>query len=136
MWALPMTAMQTAACVWMSSGRSGGRRSPSCTSAAKYMQERGKLEPQHGRDHGHVQPGPVQGLWTEEGIGYAKTAVGDKYVYENMAQTGNCGWAASSPAILSSPSTPSTGDGILTTLKIMEAMLAKQGDSVQTGGRG
>ena len=25
-----------------------------------------------------------------EGIGYEKTAVGDKYVYENMSRTGNC----------------------------------------------
>ena len=38
-----------------------------------------------------------------EGISYEKTAVGDKYVYENMAATGNC-LGANSPAILFSAS--------------------------------
>lgn len=45
-----------------------------------------------------------------EGIGYEKTAVGDKYVYENMAQTGNC-LAASSLAILFSANTPPPATG-------------------------
>ena len=60
-----------------------------------------------------------------EGIGYDKTAVGDKYVYENMSQTGNClGGEQSGHIIFSKYAT--TGDGILTSLKIMEVMLEKK----------
>lgn len=60
-----------------------------------------------------------------EGIGYEKTAVGDKYVYENMVQTGNClGGEQSGHIIFSKYAT--TGDGILTSLKIMEVMLEKK----------
>lgn len=56
------------------------------------------------------------------GIDYEKTAVGDKYVYENMSQTGNClGGEQSGHIIFSKYAT--TGDGILTSLKIMEVML-------------
>ena len=58
------------------------------------------------------------------GIGYAKTDVGDKYVYENMLQTGNrIGGEQSGHIIFSKYAT--TGDGILTSMKIMEVMLAK-----------
>ena len=60
-----------------------------------------------------------------EGIGYEKTAVGDKYVYENMSKTGNClGGEQSGHIIFSKYAT--TGDGILTSLKIMEVMLEKK----------
>ncbi|MBQ5699622.1 MAG: phosphoglucosamine mutase, partial [Lachnospiraceae bacterium] len=59
------------------------------------------------------------------GIEYDKTAVGDKYVYENMSQTGNClGGEQSGHIIFSKYAT--TGDGILTSLKIMEVMLEKK----------
>lgn len=59
------------------------------------------------------------------GIGYDKTAVGDKYVYENMSQTGNClGGEQSGHIIFSKYAT--TGDGILTSLKLMEVMLEKK----------
>ncbi len=58
------------------------------------------------------------------GIEYDKTAVGDKYVYENMAETGNrIGGEQSGHIILSKYET--TGDGILTSIKLMEVMLAK-----------
>ena len=40
-----------------------------------------------------------------EGIAYVKTAVGDKYVYENMAVTGHC-LGESSPVILYSANMP------------------------------
>lgn len=57
-----------------------------------------------------------------EGISYEKTAVGDKYVYENMAAYGNClGGEQSGHIIFSKHAT--TGDGILTSLKVMEVML-------------
>ena len=60
-----------------------------------------------------------------DGIAYEKTAVGDKYVYENMASTGNClGGEQSGHIIFSKHAT--TGDGILTSLKVMEVVLEKK----------
>ncbi len=59
------------------------------------------------------------------GIEYEKTKVGDKYVYENMVETGNrIGGEQSGHIIFSKYET--TGDGLLTALKIMEVMLAKE----------
>lgn len=59
------------------------------------------------------------------GIAYEKTAVGDKYVYENMSQYGHClGGEQSGHIIFSKHAT--TGDGILTSLKVMEVMLEKK----------
>lgn len=56
------------------------------------------------------------------GINYEKTAVGDKYVYENMVQNGHCiGGEQSGHIIFSKHAT--TGDGILTSLKVMETMV-------------
>ena len=61
----------------------------------------------------------------EKGIDYAKTAVGDKYVYEYMVQNGcRVGGEQSGHIIVSQYAT--TGDGILTSLKIMEVMMAKK----------
>ena len=58
-------------------------------------------------------------------IGYEKTKVGDKYVYENMVQNGHrIGGEQSGHIIFSKYET--TGDGILTSLKLMEVMLAKR----------
>ena len=60
-----------------------------------------------------------------EGISYVKTAVGDKYVYENMAATGHClGGEQSGHIIFSKHAT--TGDGILTSLKLMEVVLERK----------
>lgn len=59
------------------------------------------------------------------GIKYVKTAVGDKYVYEYMSAHGNrLGGEQSGHIIFSKYAT--TGDGILTSLKIMEVMCAKK----------
>ena len=59
------------------------------------------------------------------GIDYEKTAVGDKYVYENMVNNGHrIGGEQSGHIIFSKYAT--TGDGILTSLKLMEVMLAKE----------
>ena len=56
------------------------------------------------------------------GIKYEKTAVGDKYVYENMIQNGHSlGGEQSGHIIFSKFAT--TGDGVLTSLKIMEVVL-------------
>ncbi|WP_346697752.1 phosphoglucosamine mutase [Catenibacillus scindens] len=58
------------------------------------------------------------------GIEYEKTAVGDKYVYENMANNGyRIGGEQSGHIIFKKYAT--TGDGILTAIKIMEVMLAR-----------
>lgn len=56
------------------------------------------------------------------GIKYEKTAVGDKYVYENMIENGHSlGGEQSGHIIFSKFAT--TGDGVLTSLKIMEVIL-------------
>ncbi len=61
----------------------------------------------------------------EQGIDYAKTAVGDKYVYEYMQKHGNrIGGEQSGHIIFSKYA--STGDGVLTSLKLMEVMLEKK----------
>lgn len=59
------------------------------------------------------------------GIEYEKTKVGDKYVYECMSENGyRIGGEQSGHIIFSKYAT--TGDGIITALKIMEVMLAKK----------
>ena len=59
------------------------------------------------------------------GIEYDQTKVGDKYVYENMVKYGNrIGGEQSGHIIFTKYAT--TGDGILTSLKMMEVMLAKE----------
>ena len=90
----------------------------------KYMKERGKLL-------GNTVVTTVMsnfGLYKafdELGIGYAKTAVGDKYVYEYMMKNGcRVGGEQSGHIIFSKYA--STGDGILTSLKMMEVMMAKK----------
>ncbi len=58
----------------------------------------------------------------ELGIRYEKTAVGDKYVHENMLANGHSiGGENSGHIIFSKHAT--TGDGVLTSLKVMEVML-------------
>ncbi len=59
------------------------------------------------------------------GINYEKTAVGDKYVYENMTKNGHIiGGEDSGHIIFSKYAT--TGDGLLTAIKVMEVMIAKK----------
>ena len=61
----------------------------------------------------------------EAGISYAKTKVGDKYVYEYMTQNKcHIGGEQSGHIIFSKYAT--TGDGILTSIKMMEVMLARK----------
>ena len=60
-----------------------------------------------------------------QNIRYAKTAVGDKYVYEYMTANGcRLGGEQSGHIIISKYAT--TGDGILTSLKLMEVMLERK----------
>ena len=60
-----------------------------------------------------------------EGIRYEKTAVGDKYVAENMMTNGHkIGGEQSGHIIFSKYAT--TGDGILTSLMVMEVLMEKK----------
>ena len=59
------------------------------------------------------------------GIDYAKTAVGDKYVYEYMKENG-CRIGGEQSGHIIFIKYASTGDGILTSLKLMEVMMAKK----------
>ncbi|MBP3397286.1 MAG: phosphoglucosamine mutase [Clostridia bacterium] len=59
------------------------------------------------------------------GIRYEQTTVGDRFVYENMQQNGYClGGEQSGHVILSKYAT--TGDGILTAIKVMEAVISSK----------
>ena len=60
-----------------------------------------------------------------EGISYAKTAVGDKYVYEYMARNG-CALGGEQSGHIIFSKYASTGDGVLTSLKLMEVMLEQK----------
>lgn len=91
---------------------------------ACYMKERGKLVTNKVVTTVMSNFGLYKAL-DKAGIGYEKTAVGDKYVYENMVQNGHrIGGEQSGHIIFTKYAR--TGDGILTSLKIMEAMLAKK----------
>lgn len=91
---------------------------------ATYMKERGKLLKNTVVTTIMSNLGLYK-AFDEEGIAYAKTAVGDKYVYEYMQQHGcRIGGEQSGHIIFSKYAT--TGDGILTSLKIMEVMMAKK----------
>ena len=61
----------------------------------------------------------------KKGISYEKTAVGDKYVYENMMQNDHILGGEQSGHIIFSKYA-ATGDGILTALMIMEVILTKK----------
>ena len=90
----------------------------------KYMKERGKLLNNTVVTTIMSNFGLYKAL-DELGIGYAKTAVGDKYVYEYMTQHGcRIGGEDSGHIIFSKYA--STGDGILTSLKVMEVMMARK----------
>ena len=59
------------------------------------------------------------------GIGYEQTDVGDKYVYERIQQRGDpLGGEQSGHIIFAKYAT--TGDGLLTAIKVMQAMLAQK----------
>ena len=89
----------------------------------RYMKERGKLLNNTVVTTVMSNFGLYK-AFDKAGINYAKTKVGDKYVYENMVQYGNrLGGEQSGHIIFSKYAT--TGDGILTSMKMMEVMLAK-----------
>ncbi len=90
----------------------------------RYMKERGKLV-------NNTVVATVMsnfGLFKafdEIGINYAKTAVGDKYVYEYMKENGCCLGGEQSGHIIFSKYA-STGDGILTSLKMMQVIMSRE----------
>ena len=90
----------------------------------RYMKERGKLLMNTVVTTVMSNFGLYK-AFDELGIDYAKTAVGDKYVYEYMMANGcRLGGEQSGHIIFSKYA--STGDGILTSLKIMEVMMARK----------
>ena len=90
----------------------------------RYMKERGKLLTNTVVTTVMSNFGLYK-AFDELGIGYAKTAVGDKYVYEYMTKNGcRIGGEQSGHIIFSKYA--SMGDGILTSLKMMEVMMAKK----------
>lgn len=90
----------------------------------KYMMEEGKLE------HNTIVTTIMSNLGLYKacdraGIRYEKTAVGDKYVCENMMENGySIGGEQSGHIIFSKHAT--TGDGILTSLMLMEVIIEKK----------
>ena len=90
----------------------------------KYMKERSKLI-QNTVVTTVMSNFGLYKAFDELGIAYAKTAVGDKYVYEYMMKNGcRIGGEQSGHIIFSKYA--STGDGILTSLKMMEVMMARR----------
>ena len=89
-----------------------------------YMKERGKLLNNKIVTTVMSNFGLYKAL-DKVGIEYEKTKVGDKYVYENMVTNGHrIGGEESGHIIFTKYAT--TGDGLLTSLKLMEVMLAKE----------
>ncbi len=91
---------------------------------AGYMQERGKLGSTKVVTTVMSNFGLYKAL-DARGIGYEKTAVGDRYVYENMRTNGHrIGGEQSGHIIFSKYAT--TGDGLLTAIKIMQVILDRK----------
>ena len=91
---------------------------------ARYMKERGKLIKNTLVTTVMSNFGLYKAL-DELGIAYEKTAVGDKYVYERMAEGGFVLGGEQSGHIIFSKYA-CTGDGVLTSLKIMQVMVDKK----------
>jgi len=91
---------------------------------ASYMKDRGML----GETHVVTTIMSNMGLYRaldQLGIGYEQTDVGDRFVYERMRERGDLiGGEESGHIIFSKYAT--TGDGLLTAIKLMQAMLAQK----------
>lgn len=88
---------------------------------AKHMKDRGRLDTNTLVTTVMSNFGLYKAL-DEAGIGYEKTAVGDKYVWENMRANGHLiGGEQSGHIIFSKYAT--TGDGLITAIKVMQVML-------------
>lgn len=90
----------------------------------RYMKERGKLIKNTIVTTVMSNFGLYKSL-EELGIEYKQTAVGDRFVYEEMSKNGYMlGGEQSGHIIFSKYAT--TGDGVLTSLKVMQALLDKE----------
>ena len=100
---------------------------------AKFMQEKNRLDGSKVVTTIMSNMGLYKALG-QLGIGYEKTAVGDKYVAENMRQNGHIiGGEQSGHIIFGRYAT--TGDGLLTAIKVMECITeSKQPLSVLASG--
>lgn len=90
----------------------------------RYMKERGKLLTNTVVTTVMSNFGLYK-AFDELGIDYAKTAVGDRYVYEYMMKNGNrIGGEQSGHIIFTKYA--STGDGILTSMKMMQVLIDRK----------
>ena len=88
---------------------------------ARHMKDRGRLDTNTVVTTVMSNLGLYKAL-DAAGISYEKTAVGDKYVWENMREHGHLiGGEQSGHIIFSKYAT--TGDGLITALKVMQVML-------------
>ena len=90
----------------------------------KYMKERGKLLTNTVVTTVMSNFGLYK-AFDELGIGYAKTAVGDKYVYEYMVKN-DCRIGGEQSGHIIFSKYAKTGDGILTSLKLMQVMMDRE----------
>ncbi|HAK18370.1 MAG TPA: phosphoglucosamine mutase [Lachnospiraceae bacterium] len=91
---------------------------------SKYMKERGKLIDNTVVATAQSNFGLFKSL-ERDGISYIRTKVGDKYVYEAMKKYGyRIGGEQTGHIIFSKYAT--TGDGVLTSLKVMQVMMARK----------
>jgi len=91
---------------------------------AKYMQKNGSLGDSKVVTTVMSNFGLYKAL-DKLGIGYEKTAVGDKYVYENMSANGHLiGGEQSGHIIFRKYAT--TGDGLITAIKVMQCVLEQK----------
>jgi len=90
----------------------------------KYMKENGELANNTVVTTVMSNIGLYKAL-DECGIRYEQTKVGDKYVFENMMENGHSIGGENSGHIIFSKYA-STGDGILTAIKLMEVMIEKK----------
>ncbi len=91
---------------------------------AKHMKERGRLGDTKVVTTIMSNFGLYKAL-DELGIGYEKTAVGDKYVYENMKENGHLIGGEQSGHIIFHKYA-NTGDGLLTAIKVMQVILERK----------
>ena len=93
---------------------------------AKYMRDKGQLGDTRVVTTVMSNFGLYKAL-DELGIGYEKTAVGDRYVYENMVANGHLiGGEQSGHIIFRRYAT--TGDGLITAVKVMECMMEQKAE--------
>ena len=91
---------------------------------ARHMKEKGKMDDKKVVTTVMSNIGLYKALDALE-IGYEKTAVGDRFVYENMRENGHYIGGEQSGHIIFGKHA-NTGDGLLTAIKLMEVILDKK----------